>query len=346
MKKQLGDIPYGEILRTAFDITWKNRFLWWFGLFVSFAGSTLNFNFSSSGTKNNTADDVTSFYNDFTKNELSPFHSPMELIHKYKEPILNNWHWIAIIFVIMLIFFLFLGVLGRGALIKSIGRLGKKEKVNFRTGIRDGEKYFWPVLAVGVVTFSLIIAAIIVMTVPVIFLFANKSFFSGIILTVLAVLILIPLLVLISYARLYGNIYVVLSDLKTGASMENACLLFSENVSASLITGIILLSVGLVLVSGLMLLLVPLIVIVLTVYSVLGKIGLIIAMVLGLIVLVIIILAQSIFQVFSQSVWLLFFLEIAGPAKEEKIEEPVLEMEKEKALPTTGNAVKTVENKN
>src|SRR5665647_3178857 len=96
-------INYGSLIKEAWQITWQNKYLWWFGLLVSLSGGgSFNFNFPSSGNR----EGESVFRNSF-ESKISEWFS------LYRE-----WIVLVVILVFLLmIVFLILNVWGRGALI-------------------------------------------------------------------------------------------------------------------------------------------------------------------------------------------------------------------------------------
>ena len=172
---------------------------------------------------------------------------------------------------------------------------------------------------------------IFLLVVPVAVLFSLGSPIFGILAAILAILISIPIIILASFIGKYASFYIILSDLGIKASIENGYQVFRKNILASIIMALffipisialfvlvitVLLAVGFVfLLSGVAL------------YLMLAKIGIIIAVSLGsFIFIVFLILVNSIFQVFCQTIWFLFFREIASVKEEEKVEENAVEI--------------------
>ena len=245
----------------------------------------------------------------------------------------NNTEYLigGIIFLVVLgIFFIIIGAIARGGLIRAINQLIKKELADFRENWKEGKNFFWRILGIGLILNFLIFAAIIVLIVPVAFLFYNHSFVSGALMATLAVLIIIPLLVFIYFTKVYANIYTVLGDLKMKFSLENACNLFQKNLKSSLIMGLLLLginlAVGMAIAAAFVMMFVVFLLLGLLFNFIIGKVGIYLTIALGVLVfLVILFFIQSVYQVFLQTVWILFFREIAMPKAEEKVEETVSE---------------------
>lgn len=323
MSKKLGDIPYINILKDSWKLTWSKKYLWWLGLLASFTSGTGNFsNYSSPGDND-----------------------------KIGDFIAQNMQTIIIIgsifFVICLVMF-FIGIIGRAGLIKNIADEINSRPGNFKSGFTGGKKFFWKILGLNIILFLIMITSIVVLAVPVIFLFAKKVYFLGTMLALLAVFILLPVIILVSFAKTYGEIYIVLGKLTALSAIESAYNLFRKNILPSIIMALLTIPVGMILMFAIIFMLIPTALffglIGLLFYFLLGKTGAIIIAVIALLFfLALALLLRSIYETILQTVWILFFYEIAKPKVEERAAVEETKEEKPETMPET-SPVKTIEN--
>jgi hypothetical protein len=317
------NIDYLGIFKDSWHLTWKKKYLWWFGLLASFSSGVGNvFNYSGS---------------DQDKKAVEYLHQNVRLS-------------LLIIFLFAAIFLalFILGIIGRGALIKSIDQETKNKSENFKSGFKEGKKYFWRLFLLSTVLFLLLLVSIIVLAVPVVFLFYQGAQFLGALLAVFAVLIFIPLVILVYFARIYGYLYIVLGKLSPFSALEAAYSLFSKNILSSIILALLFipvtLAMGLAILSivistGLVFLIIGLLT-----YTALGQAGAITIISLAvLFFLAAVLFLQSIYETFAQTAWIKFFYIIASPKETEPVESE--EPEKIDTLPVTtpANPIKTVE---
>lgn len=307
MENQAKKISYLEILKTAFQITWKHHYLWWFGLFIALSGVMTSFDYS--------------FRGDGAQAPLN-----FAMAHPYAT-LLGS-----ILFIFGLIIFAIFGTIGRGGLINSLGEMAKNKKHDFKTGMRSGKKYFWKIffISFGIGLFN--IAMLTIMITPVAFLFYSKSFIIGTLLAVIALLILLPLLFLTACLRIFGYLYVVLGNISIWAALENAYNLLAENLKATIIILLMFVPIIILFAFIAIALIIPLAII----FSLLGLIlflifkeaGTTITLVLfGLVTTIALLGIKSFYEVFAQAVWFLFFQEIAKPEEPEKVAEDEKEVE-------------------
>jgi len=315
---------YVKIIKDAWKITWTNRYLWWFGLLaaLSCGGSSMNFQMPSDSSK---SENITRF-------------------------IFENLPWIipaTIALIALVIILAILGLIGRGALIKSIDLALEKNKIGFKEGFNEGKKFFWKLLFIGLIIGFSLVFSIIILSVPIVFLFINKAYALGAFLAVFAVFILIALIILTSFLKTYGYIYAVLGKLSVWPALENAYRLFCDNLWTSVIMGLFLIPVGIILALGIFAGLIPIAIVFLSIGFGLklafGKIGVIVAATLGgATFIAFFLLLRSIYETFVQTIWIIFFKQIASPKVKETAKEEEIEKNPE-ILPTT-DTIKTIKN--
>jgi MFS family permease len=317
------EINYLEIIKKSWFVTWNNRYLWWFGLFLVLGGG-MNFNLTNNGEWNNKIG---------------------ENSNRLESLISQHWKLIIVLAISVVIAGLILFVLSliaKAGLIKSLDKIEKKTGGSFMEGFGEGKKYFWKILLVGIILGFLILAVVVILGVPVALLFSLNSPILAILAAFLAIFIFIPLIILAVFIGKYSIFYIVLSDLEIRDSLENGYQVFRKNILPSIIMSlffipisivIFILAISALLIIGLVFLLVGAIL-----YLMLAKTGIIIAVSLGgLFFVVLLVLLNSVYQVFSQSVWFLFFREIASLEEEEKAEEAAVNIV-EKTIPAPEEA--------
>lgn len=321
---KLDNVNYLEIFKKAWKITWENKYLWWFGLFL-FLGGGCSFNF------------LGNFNEGEKKNEI-----PASVANFFVD------HWVVVLIVIatiifLIVVFVFLGIIAKAGIFKILYKIEKKEKGSFKNGFKEGRKYFWKLLGINLILGSFVFLLTFVLFVPVALLFYLKSVVFGIFAAFLAIFIFIPLLVLVCFLEKYANFYLVLSDLGIKYSLENGYHLFRKNIFPSIIMALFFIPINIVLFFAIILSIISVGIIFLIIgfvlYAIFSNIGLIVTVVFGLLILLtLIVFSGSIYQVFCQTSWFLFFKEIAS-VKEDKIEETVVENKIiEKSLPTPEEA--------
>jgi hypothetical protein len=308
-KKNLNSIPFINILKKAWAITWKNKFLWWLGLFLTLIN--FNGNFSSGWEEKNWDQE------------------------KFLAFIQANSHWLIIAaFIILIIFIILLlfSSIARGGLITALDKIVKEEKTNFKESFRAGKKTFLKILGLNLIIFSSTLIILSIAIIPALYCFLSNKITAGILITIPAIIIVIISLILATYLRTFGQIYIVVGKLKIIAALENAYKIFLNNFWTSIIMGLFLIPISIVLgIAIFITLLIAGIIFIplgLILWSLLKETGTIISIIIGLpIILFIILMLSSIFKVFHQTVWFLFFKEIASTHTPKEILEEITQEE-------------------
>ncbi|MFH0969387.1 MAG: hypothetical protein V1804_02670 [Patescibacteria group bacterium] len=302
-------IDYINILKNSWHLTWHNRFLWWFGLILVIGGGGFNLNFPLS-----------------TNNEKIDNEKFIQAASAFLD---RYWQWIAagaILLFILIIIIAVLKIISRAGLIKSISEIILGKTATFKKGFNEGKKYFWKLFFLGLMIFLFIMGIILALLTPVIFLVYLKSYIWAAILGVFAVLLIIVLGIIISFIKEYSRLYLVLSNLNVKNSLENGYLVFRKNILPSVIFSLLLVAIGMIV--GLAILFSVIIIAAvffifgLAAYLLLKWVGVVMVAIPGILAIIAVGLAvQSIFAVFRQTAWILFFQEIAAIKSEETVKE-------------------------
>jgi len=298
----MDNINYLEIFKKAWKITWQNKYLWWFGLFMMLgSGGSMNGGTFSSGS-NDSSGNVEEFF------------------QKAETFISDYLFWIIVIAVaafLLLILLWVLRIIAQAGLIKIFQNVELVKEYTFGKGMKMGKEYFWRLAGMSVLLNFSVTMVVIVMIIPIAFLFYLKSYILAVLSGIIAAIILIPLLVAASFLGKYGQFYVVVSNLPIRTSLEMAYAIFRKNILPSIVMSLLFIPIGIIMVVGF----VALVIVLLLVFVLLGflfslifgKVGIMLAVALGvLICLGAIFFVGAGYQVFWQASWWLFFQEIAG----------------------------------
>lgn len=321
MTKKISDINYWGIFKKAFQNTWESPRLLWFGLFISLtSGGSLNYSYSPE--------------------ENDPSWQKVEIF------LSENIEWILPLIIILFLLFLTImvfGILSRGGLLLSLEKIEKgAQGLGFKEGIYQGKKYFWKLLFLGILLGLSFFFVLAIISVPIILLFTSKHFVLGTLLALLGIAILAPIIALFFFLSTYGQIYIVLANMKIWPALEASSSLFMKNIFSSVVMSLLFIPIKIILgISVLvMIIFIGIAFAVLTGLLFLASkvVGLIIGITLGILAIsAVLLFISSAYQVFRQSAWLLFFREIAVE-KQEEAAEPKLETETARSAPATDRA--------
>lgn len=161
-------MDYFGILKKAYQIALKHRYLWIFGILAGGIGAGWSsFNFSGD------SDLMNKYINSSTFNGVSP--------EKFWS---TYWNLIIIvgglILLVGLVFFI-LSIISRGAILGSVEAIEKGEKNNFRLGFAFGWRKFWRTLGVGLSIFLIILLLLIILILPIVLFVLAKIYTLAII---------------------------------------------------------------------------------------------------------------------------------------------------------------------
>src|SRR5215210_4308571 len=142
---------YGELLSEAFRLTWRNRFLWFFGFFVAGAGGSFNF--------------PTDFGSQMGQNPIGGAGGPLRWISE--NLVLFLTAVIAVVVVLALVF-LVLSMISHGALADSVAALHRGESRRFGSAFRAGTANFWRVLGLKVLFLLMALGLALIIFLPVV----------------------------------------------------------------------------------------------------------------------------------------------------------------------------------
>jgi hypothetical protein len=292
-------IDYIEIFKKSFSITLKNKFLWWFGLFVAIAGGGNSFNYSAN--------------NDFGNENSEALAENIS----YYWSLYSEWIILGIVIILILFLsFVLLGFLGRGALIGSLVKIEKGEEMNFTKGLRQGRKFFWRVLLLEVFASLVMLFLGLILFIPVIRLVVLEAYVPAFILGAIAVIIFLSVILLVSFMRVYSRIYMIEGNLKVMESIKLAYNLFKINVKESILMAIFLIAIWIIASISLLFFIalasIPFVIGGLILSAAMGPLFVI---TLGFLATATVVAAGifwgAIYAVFSQGSWVLFFNKIA-----------------------------------
>ena len=135
-------MPYLDLVKEAFEIARRNRFLWFYGLFAGGAGG---FNFQAS------------FPTDSGDSSVGP------------TPSIDTGVviGIAVAVLVLALAFALISVLSQGALADSVAAIRRGEARSFGSAWQSGRASFWRVLGLGILLGLLFLGVVLVVVVPV-----------------------------------------------------------------------------------------------------------------------------------------------------------------------------------
>jgi hypothetical protein len=309
---------YGALISEAFWLTWRNRFLWFFGFFAS-GGFSFNFNFPTIGPDGSRDG----------RRDASPEWTE-DLARWIGENLVLFLVVVILLVVLIALVLIVLSMISQGGLVESVAALHQGETRRFATTWRAGITYFWRVLGLKVLFLLISLGLVIVIVAPL--ALAGWAIFSstdsaGVIFLFIffAVLLAITLIILVFVpVAIVGQLALrklVLGGERVLGSIRAALELFWSNLGRSLLIWVIL--IGLTLAAWIALFIVGLIlglVIFVPVLALLTANLTVVAIVVGvvgaLILLAPFVVITGAIGAFGASYWTLAYLRLTTPTRE------------------------------
>jgi len=234
-------MDFGKILKRAWEIIWKFKVLWLFGILASCGQNGSGTSTGSGGGGGNSG-----FQTDGQAFNLPP---AMKRFFFQTDHFFDNieiWQMAATIGG-LIFFFLILGLIMTA--LSTIGRIGiiqgavqaeqGIERLTFGDLFTSGKSFFWRVFGLNFLVGFVIFIIVLVLLVPAIG-FTILTIGLGALCLIPLICVIIPLSWLISIIIGQANIALVVEDLDIMAAIQRGWIIFRENIVNLVIMGLIL----------------------------------------------------------------------------------------------------------
>ena len=297
---------YGDIIRDAFRITWRNKFLWFFGFFAAGGGGGSNFfnfpsNFEGTGDMSGAG----------------------QWLNNNVVAVLVI---VGIVVLVLVVLFIVLSLISAGGLTESVAAIDAGERRRFSTTWRAGTANFWRVLLQVILFFliglGLLLLLLLVAGLPIGLTFAlteavGARIAVAVLFGVLGLLLLVLVFIPLSIIGQYALRELVVDRERVARSIAAGYGLFRRNVGRSLLVWIIAIAINIaigiamlivLLIAGLILFL-PTIILAFNEYATAAVATGVIA---GLIFLPILLVLSGAVGTFSHAYWTLAYLRLTN----------------------------------
>lgn len=301
------NIKYLDILKQAALITWKDKFLWFFG-FLVFLGS-IGSNFDLGGNDESDKQQRLQFVGDFFEKNPDIFVS------------------LGLLLIVFVVTLFLLRILAIASLIRSVNDLNLYRQLSLKIILKQSIPYLKRLLLLELLVSLSLIAVLATVAMPVLYLFSLNAGVLAYLAMTIAVVIVLPLVILAHYLIKYATFYVVLVDAGLKMALESAYVVFAKNIAESLAMSLsVVVAIFCLLASALLIGIFSAGIFGLLgflAYLIFAKIGAIVVLCIGIVTCIAILgVLFSWFTSFMYTAWLLFFQQIAF---EKNGEEKVLE---------------------
>ncbi|PIR66535.1 MAG: hypothetical protein COU51_03280 [Parcubacteria group bacterium CG10_big_fil_rev_8_21_14_0_10_36_14] len=303
---------YRDIIKRAFLVTWRNRFLWILGFFTTFLGLGSLYEITVKNSINN-IEIFSSFANKITSISLSGI-----IISKNLDKINIGNAILTIFFLIfataLIAFLIWLAVISFSGLIKSAQKLDQnKKKLSLRVVLKEGKQHFWQILGINILGKVLITCLLAFTGWTLSFIIIDHSIGRAFFYFFVA-LLFIAISLLITFLIVYASCFSILKEKSFFSSIKHSWDLFKKNWIVSIEASVILFAVNfilkLTLTASIVLLSIPFMILLLLFYSAASTISGISTVIIAiwiLISIVLMVLVGSFYSAFQIVAWTFIF---------------------------------------
>ncbi|PIY96648.1 MAG: hypothetical protein COY66_03550 [Candidatus Kerfeldbacteria bacterium CG_4_10_14_0_8_um_filter_42_10] len=249
---------YRDILKEAWWITWRNRFLWFFGLFAALLGNGGEYEiiFRNVDTVSNQR---TIIYNLQNMSKTGHLQTTWDNIVSYFSAYTLNSVALLLVALVIFVFIVWLVIISQGGLIDSSLKLQSKQNATLESGFVAGRKHFMPLFLLNLLWRVVVYGLLFIVGIPLIFLLLNEG--NDFWFTITSFVILVPIAVIISFIIKYSSAFVIYKKEKIGPALKDGWKLFTKNWLISIEMAFVILLInllfGLALIIGIGLLSIP-----------------------------------------------------------------------------------------
>jgi len=316
---------YRALLRQAWNIARKYKYLWFFGLFASLtvSGGSLEYSVITQNLNQGLINGSYSQLNvigglrDFL---VSLCQGLVNLFQQNIWVVLNTLSLILITLAILVVF-IWLAICSQGGLVMDIKKIATAKKtpgdLTIRNGLTVGHQHFWSLLGLNIIIQILVYVAFFIISLPLLFLVLSDASILVLIYTILFVVFL-PVSVCLSLIFKYAIVANVTENKSFVAAIERGWAMFKKNWLVSLEMAVIIFVITF-LVGVLALLIISFIFFPLFMLGALAKIGWLMVLMV-ILAIVFIVLVGSFMTTFQTAAWTNLFLWLKDKSALAKLE--------------------------
>lgn len=229
-------MDYFGIIKKAYEITIKNKFLWIFGILAGgYAGvKSFNFGMPNFTYQSNGEGWEKVLGHPLTNNDLSIFWT------NYGGLIIG----LLILLMIFAIVMFVLNIISQGALVASADKLSSGQKTNFKEGFRLGAKQFWRIWAMAIIYLLMILISLSIWIIPTCILVITGAYVIAVIWGILLFFVCLLFWLLIGIISPYSLRVIVLEKYSVWQSIRRSLHFFRDNWVRVILMYLLLLALG------------------------------------------------------------------------------------------------------
>ena len=239
---------YRVLFKQAWLITWRHKYLWFFGLFsaVVAGGSSWEYQIFAQNLNQGLIEGTYVRLGNILAfgDLLQNFWWGLADLFTYDFWTIINAFSLLILSLTLLAFFIWLAISSQAAVVGDVKKIlnpNQKKPVDLtiRQGLSEGHKHFWPLVGLNILIKALVALTFFFVSLPLLFMVWRDTYAISAIYTLLFI-IFVPIAVGLSLLIKYAIAYKVLENKTAVASLEAGGKLFQRNWLISLEAAVLL----------------------------------------------------------------------------------------------------------
>lgn len=242
------DPLYRPILKKAFHLSLRNKWLWVLGFFAAFIGNGGVYE-ALLRSFNNLSENRSIFYTMQEYSQMGVFGmlswAKLRMLWITDMSAFSVSLFTILLLLCVLALLICFGVIGQAGLIRGVIEIDEGKKTNFKKSFHVGVERFWPVLELNVITKVILLGLLLMLAYfASLLVFQNESL--NLFIYILAFIVFIVLGIIIYFLTIYGTAYVVLRNKGAFTALASAWHLFRQHVLLNLEMGLVLFIINIV----------------------------------------------------------------------------------------------------
>lgn len=235
-----------RILASSWHIAWKNKYLWFFGLFASVSAGGGVFETLSNAFSGGTSRDLVEGIRTYSQTGIFSKNIFSNIIHIIMNDTLSFFIFLFLFLFLLLLlcFVVWLSMVSQAALVSTSAKIIGEKSSNFQDAVNSGISKFWPVFSMNVLFQVVSGVILLVVSAPMLFIESGAGQTVTNLIFALFFILFIPLVVVISFVIRYAICFAVVRGEKIKQSIQLAIAFFAKNWLISLEMAFILFAIG------------------------------------------------------------------------------------------------------
>jgi len=310
---------YRNIFSQAMKITWRYKYLWFFGLFAALLGNGGELELILRRFDGTVEQGLFPGLQSLLSTGLFSRNTLFNIKGLAARDPLSLFFLLSVILLVLALaaFLIWMIIVSQAALVNNTAKIKLGKRHTFKEGLSLGIKKFIPVFSLNALLKIIIYTVFVLLSLPVIASLNSASFNATSLMFVISFIVFIPIAIVLSFIIKYAVAYTVIKDENCLLAIKSGWQLFLKNWLISLEMAFLLFVinflVGLALILGLLVLAVPFVFLVIA----LSKLALVVNLWLFIVVavalyIVVLVFVGSMLATFQIASWTSLFLELVS----------------------------------